>query len=65
MNKFLLFFLFCFCTLFSTAQLRARVTVLSNQVGSNVDKKTFQTLQTALNDFVNTKKWSSENFNTN
>jgi hypothetical protein len=65
MNKFLLFFLFCFCTLFSTAQLRARVTVLSNQVGSNVDKKTFQTLQTALNDFVNTRKWSSENFNTN
>lgn len=65
MNKFLLFFLFCFCTLFSTAQLRARVTVLSNQVGSNVDKKTFQTLQTALNDFVNTRKWSTDNFNTN
>lgn len=65
MNKFLLFFLCCFCFLFSNAQLRARVTVLGNQVGSNVDKKTFQTLQTALNDFVNTRKWSTENFNTN
>jgi len=65
MNKFLLFFLCCFCALFSEAQIRARVTVLSNRVGSTVDKSTFQTLQTALNDFVNNRKWSDENFNTN
>lgn len=37
---------------------------MSNRV-ENVDKKTFQTLQTALNDFVNTRKWSDESFNTN
>ncbi|HEY5370946.1 MAG TPA: DUF4835 family protein [Hanamia sp.] len=65
MNKFLLFFLCCFFALFSKAQLRARVTVLSNRVGTTVDKATFQTLQTALNDFVNNRKWSDENFNTN
>ena len=65
MNKISLFFLLCFCTLAGNAQLRARVTVLSNRVGNNVDKKTFQTLQTALNDFVNNRKWSSDNFNTN
>ena len=65
MNKIFLFFLLCFCTLAGNAQLRARVTVLSNRVGNNVDKKTFQTLQTALNDFVNNRKWSSDNFNTN
>lgn len=65
MNKFFLFFLICFCTLAGNAQLRARVTVLSNRVGSNVDKNTFQTLQTALNDFVNNRKWASDNFNTN
>lgn len=64
MNKFFLFFLICFCSLSSQAQLRARVNVLSNRV-ENVDKKTFQTLQTALNDFVNTRKWSDESFNTN
>jgi len=65
MNKIFLFFLFCCCGLAGNAQLRARVTVLSNRVGNNVDKKTFQTLQTALNDFVNNRKWSSDNFNTN
>ena len=65
MNKIFLFFLFCCCALAGNAQLRARVTVLSNRVGNNVDKKTFQTLQTALNDFVNNRKWSSDNFNTN
>ena len=65
MNKIFLFFLLCFCTLAGNAQLRARVSVLSNRVGNNVDKKTFQTLQTALNDFVNNRKWSSDNFNTN
>lgn len=65
MNKFFLFFLICFCTLAGNAQLRARVTVLSNRIGSNVDKNTFQTLQTALNDFVNNRKWASDNFNTN
>lgn len=65
MNKFSLVFLFCFCVLAGNAQLRARVSVLSSRVGGNVDKKTFQTLQTALNDFVNNRKWSTENFNTN
>jgi hypothetical protein len=36
--------------------------VLSNRVGNNVDKKTFQTLQTALNNFVNNRKWSNDQF---
>ena len=43
-------------------ELRARVNVLSNRVANNVDKKTFQTLQTALNDFINTRKWGTDNF---
>lgn len=65
MNKFFLFSFLALCSFAGTAQLRARVTVLSNRVGNNVDKKTFQTLQTALNDFVNNRKWSSDNFSTN
>ena len=36
--------------------------MLSNRVGNNVDKKTFQTLQTALNNFVNDRKWSTDQF---
>lgn len=43
-------------------ELRARVNVLSSRVANNVDKKTFQTLQTALNNFVNNRKWSNDNF---
>ena len=63
MNKALLFFLLIFFTSTGRAQeLRARVSVLSNRVGTSVDKKTFQTLQTALNNFVNNRKWSNDNF---
>ncbi|HVZ95859.1 MAG TPA: DUF4835 family protein [Chitinophagaceae bacterium] len=43
-------------------ELKARVTVLSNRVANNVDKKSFQTLQTALEDFVNNRKWTSDAF---
>jgi hypothetical protein len=43
-------------------ELRGRVNVLSNRVGGNVNKKTFQTLQTALNNFINNRKWTAENF---
>ena len=50
----------------TTAQeLRARVSVISNRVGSNVDKKTFQNLQTSLNDFINNRKWTTDNFQPN
>ncbi len=63
MNKLVLFFLLSFLIANGKAQeLRARVTVMSNRVGNNVDKKTFQTLQTALNNFVNDRKWSTDNF---
>ena len=34
----------------------------ANRVGSNVDKKVFQTFQTALNNFINNRKWTNDNF---
>lgn len=43
-------------------ELNARVTVNSSRVGTNVNKSTFQTLQTALNTFLNNHKWTSDNF---
>ncbi|MGN6541254.1 MAG: DUF4835 family protein [Ginsengibacter sp.] len=66
MNKIFLFFLLIFFTSVIHAQeLRARVSVLSNRVANNVDKKAFQTLETALNNFVNNTKWTTDNFSTN
>lgn len=66
MNKIFLFFLLIFFTSVTHAQeLRARVSVLSNRVANNVDKKAFQTLETALNNFVNNTKWTTDNFSTN
>lgn len=65
MNKIFLFFLLLLFTFAADSQLRARVSVVSNRVGNNVDQKTFQTLQTALNNFVNNTKWSSDNFDPN
>lgn len=51
---------------FSSAQeMRARVTVVSNRIGPNVNQNVFRTLQTALNNFVNNRKWTSDNFGPN
>ena len=66
MHKIFLFLLLAF-TAFSvrSQELRARVSVASNRVNSSVDKKAFQTLQTALNNFVNNTKWTNDNFTEN
>ena len=65
MTKYLLFlFVFLYTFNVSAQELRGRVSVISSRVGNNVDKKVFQTLQTALNDFVNSRKWSNDNFTT-
>jgi hypothetical protein len=58
----LFFFFFFSITICQAQELKARVSVLANRVANNVDKKTFQTLQTALNNFVNNRKWSTDNF---
>ena len=46
-------------------ELQANVTVLSNRISSQVDKHIFQTLQTALYDFLNNRKWTNETFGSN
>lgn len=43
-------------------ELQARITINSSQIGSQVDKKIFATLQTSLNNFVNNRKWTNETF---
>lgn len=46
-------------------ELNAKVTVLANRVPNTIDHKIFQTLQTSLFNFLNNRKWSNENFQTN
>ncbi|MEO6134070.1 MAG: DUF4835 family protein [Ginsengibacter sp.] len=65
MNKLILLFISTFfIAQVQSQELRARVSVISSRVGNNVDKKAFQNLQTSLNDFVNTRKWGTDNFKT-
>jgi hypothetical protein len=41
-------------------ELRAKVTVVTTRIGNNVNRNVFATLQTALNNFMNNRKWSTE-----
>ncbi|MBL0357054.1 MAG: DUF4835 family protein [Chitinophagaceae bacterium] len=43
-------------------ELNARVTVNSSRVSNTINKKVFQTLQNALNTFLNNRKWTTDNF---
>ena len=49
------------CKISAAQELKANITVLSNQVGNNVNQNVFRTLQTALNTFINTRKWTGDN----
>ena len=43
-------------------ELQARISVLAAKVSTQVDKKVFQTLQSSLNNFINNRKWTNDNF---
>jgi hypothetical protein len=63
-KKYILFALaICIISLQAHAQeLNARVTVMSNKVGTSVDKKVFNTLQNQLTNFLNTRKWTNDTY---
>ncbi len=46
-------------------ELQARVSINASQVGSQTDKKIFQTLQAALTNFLNNRKWTDETYQKN
>jgi hypothetical protein len=63
MKKLIAFLLAAVLMQASHAQeLQARFNINSSKVNSEVDKKVFQTLQGALTNFVNNRKWSSDVF---
>jgi Domain of unknown function (DUF4835) len=43
-------------------EFQARVSVNASRLGTQVDRKIFQTLQTSLTNFLNNRKWTTENF---
>lgn len=59
--KLLIFFLLPVNIAFAQ-ELNARVTVNSSQISSTVNKNTFTALQTAIITFLNTRKWTTDNF---
>ena len=63
MRKFSFLIILLFAVTISEAQeLKATITVVSSQVGNSVNPSVFRTLQTALNNFINNKKWTNDNF---
>jgi len=49
----------------SSQELLARVSVLATRVNSSIDKKIFITLQTQLNNLLNNRKWTNDQFQQN
>ncbi len=46
-------------------EIRARFTVLTSQISTEIDKKIFTTLQTAVTNFLNNRKWTTDDFQPN
>ena len=65
MKQIMVICLLCVCSFAANAQeLNARITVNSDKVQST-NKQLFTTLQNALTEFVNNKKWTDATFATN
>ncbi len=57
-----LLFLCLAATVVKAQEIKATVTIVSGQVGNNVNPSVFKTLQTALTNFMNNRKWAQDNF---
>ncbi len=54
----------CFLSGFSQ-EFQAKVTVNPSRINSTVDRKVFTTLQNQLNNFINNRKWTTDQFKAN
>ncbi|MGZ8557905.1 MAG: type IX secretion system protein PorD [Chitinophagaceae bacterium] len=60
------FFVLIFWMVDATAQeIQARLTVMTGQISTQVNKNIFQTLQTTLTNFINNRKWTPDVFRAN
>jgi hypothetical protein len=46
----------------SAQEIQSRINIIANKVSSQIDRKIFQTLQSGLTNFVNTRKWTTDVF---
>ena len=61
MKKTIFLFLFLAIAGYLRGQeLQAKLSVMVNQLSTQVDKKIFQTLQTSLGNFLNNRKWTND-----
>ena len=63
LRKFIFYTCFlCVITNVHAQELQAKVSVSAQQVGTNVDRTIFTTLQNQLTTFINNRKWSNDAF---
>ncbi len=63
LRKICFVFSFLICVGMAEGQeIQARFTVITSKVSTTVDKKIFQTLQTALTNFINNRRWTNDGF---
>ncbi len=63
LKRSLILFIFIFFIGFVQGQeIQARLSVITSKVSTQIDKKIFQTLQTGLTNFLNTRKWTNDVF---
>lgn len=67
MHKKIIILVLVACTLCDAGaqELQARVTVLSNRVTTNIDRKIFTTLQNQLTNLLNNRKWTNDSYKQN
>ena len=66
LKRFLILVLIVSMKITSQAQeIQARFSVIASKVSTQVDKKVFQTLQTALTNFLNSRRWTNDAFQAN
>lgn len=66
LKRILIVILIVSLTITSHAQeIQARFSVIASKVSTQVDRKVFQTLQTALTNFLNSRRWTNDVFQAN
>src|SRR5437762_8018326 len=66
MRNRIIFLVLLFAVAFNSKaqEIQSKVTILSQQLGTNVNKNIFNTLQTQLTNMINSRKWTKDVFQT-
>lgn len=64
-KSFIFLLIICILVNSNAQELQAKITVNASRINSVVDKKVFVTLQSQLTNFLNSRKWSNDQFKEN